>query len=132
MTENTSIQSYSSRVFNCDSEILTEREHQWLDSIMKEKDQTDQNLKQKIPKVPEMLRRIEANKDCFDPLVVSIGPYHHGKPELKFMEECKVKMAKQYANNDAEFLQRMYKKLKYHAAKDARNCYGWGLINERC
>lgn len=36
---------------------------------------------------------IESNKDCYDPLIVLIGPYHHGKLELKAFEKLKIPIA---------------------------------------
>ncbi|PIA36651.1 hypothetical protein AQUCO_03300099v1 [Aquilegia coerulea] len=47
-----------------------------------------------IQKVPPKLREVETNKDCFDPLVVSIGPYHYGREECHIMEDLKYKRAK--------------------------------------
>ncbi|KAF9664614.1 hypothetical protein SADUNF_Sadunf16G0036700 [Salix dunnii] len=37
----------------------------------------------KIPKVPRMISLIKVNKDCYDPLMVSIGHYCHGMAEMK-------------------------------------------------
>nr|XP_048330867.1 UPF0481 protein At3g47200-like [Ziziphus jujuba var. spinosa] len=50
----------------------------------------------KIPKVSKMLRNLDKNNDCFDPHVVSIGPYHHGKPHLQEVENLKTEMALRY------------------------------------
>ena len=48
---------------------------EWLNNIMN--DGAESSSTAKIPKVPKMFR--ESNMDSYDPLVVSIGPYHHGK-----------------------------------------------------
>ncbi|PIN18917.1 hypothetical protein CDL12_08404 [Handroanthus impetiginosus] len=43
----------------------------------------------KIQKVPELLRKEDSSRGAYDPKVVSFGPYHHGKLELKTCEEVK-------------------------------------------
>ncbi|KAF5938154.1 hypothetical protein HYC85_025660 [Camellia sinensis] len=48
----------------------------------------------RIPRVPPLMRNHENNKGMFDPKVVSIGPYHHGKEELQLVENIKPKVAK--------------------------------------
>nr|XP_048330850.1 UPF0481 protein At3g47200-like [Ziziphus jujuba var. spinosa] len=55
----------------------------------------------KIPKVTKMLRNLDKNNDCFDPHVVSIGPYHHGKPHLQEIENLKTEMALQFCGRFA-------------------------------
>lgn len=40
-----------------------------------------------IYKVPPKLRKV--NKDAYTPMIISIGPFHHGKENLKKMEELK-------------------------------------------
>lgn len=64
-----------------------------------------------IPKVPRMLSVIEVNKDWYDPLKVSIGPYHHGKPELKEMENIKLMMARQFVQQSEELVEDSYGKV---------------------
>ncbi|KAJ8534221.1 hypothetical protein K7X08_007545 [Anisodus acutangulus] len=48
-----------------------------------------------------MHREIESNVRCYEPLVVSIGPFHHGKPKLQFMEKYKELLAIQFADQDS-------------------------------
>ncbi|KAK9290310.1 hypothetical protein L1049_008477 [Liquidambar formosana] len=79
------------------------QEDEWLRSVMDDGDEAESKESQmpKIQKVPRMLRENESNRKCYDPLVVSIGPYHHGKPELESMEKRKITMARQYVAGDA-------------------------------
>ncbi|KAK2652138.1 hypothetical protein Ddye_011994 [Dipteronia dyeriana] len=81
----------------------------------------DTEKKPKIQRVPPMLRGVEENKKCYDPLVVSIGPFHHLK-ELEITEKHKCTMARQYAVNDGQSYDLLYSKVKAIAG-DARNCF---------
>ncbi|KAG6771208.1 hypothetical protein POTOM_022555 [Populus tomentosa] len=58
-----------------------------------------------------MLGVIEVNKDCYDPLKVSVGPYHHGKPELKEMENIKLMMARQFVQQSEELVEDLHDKV---------------------
>ncbi|KAF5176148.1 hypothetical protein FRX31_034264 [Thalictrum thalictroides] len=51
--------------------------------------------KPRIQKVLQRLRDVQANENCYDPEVVSIGPYHHGKHEFQKMEKLKHERAKE-------------------------------------
>ncbi|XP_015883407.3 UPF0481 protein At3g47200-like [Ziziphus jujuba] len=75
----------------------------------------------KIPKVPDMLRKLKTNEGCFDPRVVSIGPYHHGNPELQEVEKLKTKLAKQYCGNPSAAAE-LYRRVK-EVAGEARGFY---------
>ncbi|KAA8518025.1 hypothetical protein F0562_015494 [Nyssa sinensis] len=99
----------------------------WLRSIIDDVGMLGNNnlQKPKIQKVPRMLRDIESNKKCFDPLVVSIGPYHHGKLELQFMEKFKILLAQQYAKENEALINDMYENVA-EVAGDARKCYAEG------
>ncbi|RVW62304.1 UPF0481 protein [Vitis vinifera] len=49
----------------------------------------------RIPKVPQLLRGTHDFERLYEPRVISIGPYHHGKPHLQPVETIKL----QYAQN---------------------------------
>ena len=42
-----------------------------------------------IYRVPQKLRKV--NEDAYAPMLIAIGPFHHGKENLKKMEELKVR-----------------------------------------
>ena len=65
---------------------------------------------------------MKENTGCYEPKVVSIGPYHHGKKELEKMESLKTKMARQLAKDSREVADEMYNKVK-DLVSDARECY---------
>ncbi|KAF8394412.1 hypothetical protein HHK36_020620 [Tetracentron sinense] len=54
-----------------------------------------------IRKVPSMM---EADKKYYEPMAVSIGPYHKGKPELESMEKLKIPCAQQFSRTVASRL----------------------------
>ncbi|KAK1575522.1 hypothetical protein Q3G72_006199 [Acer saccharum] len=81
----------------------------------------DTETKPKIQRVPRILRGVEANQNCYDPLVVSIGPFHHLK-ELEITEKHKCTMAHQYAEHAGQSYDLLYNKVKAIAG-DARNCF---------
>ncbi|XP_057983593.1 UPF0481 protein At3g47200-like [Malania oleifera] len=74
---------------------------EWIRSITESN--LPSELPQKIWRVPQMLREQTSIKNYelekfFEPRVVSIGPYHHGKPKLNLMEELKPNFACQFVS----------------------------------
>ncbi|GLT79137.1 hypothetical protein SLA2020_506380 [Shorea laevis] len=59
-----------------------------------------------IFKVPYPLREI--NEKAYEPLVISIGPYHHGKKHLKAMEVQKMKSLKSILDHTGENIVEKY------------------------
>ncbi|XP_077211061.1 UPF0481 protein At3g47200-like isoform X2 [Tasmannia lanceolata] len=72
----------------------------WVVSIWKEREANP--AKNIIGKVPQILRKVTSNEACFDPEVLSLGPYHYGKPHLKRLEKYKHKAVWIYTNSDAD------------------------------
>ncbi|TXG70129.1 hypothetical protein EZV62_005064 [Acer yangbiense] len=81
----------------------------------------DTEKKPKIQRVLPMIRGVEANQKCYDPLVVSIGPFHLLK-ELEITEKHKIAIAWQYAENAGQSYDLLYNKVKA-IAEEARNCF---------
>ncbi|CAK7324132.1 unnamed protein product [Dovyalis caffra] len=76
-----------------------------------------------IPRVPQKFREIGENKGCYDPMVVSIGPYHHGDKKLEKMEEFKAVCIRRFAS---EMENEMYRKVR-GLLNHARRCYAEDL-----
>jgi len=99
-------------------------DHAWLQSLMTESRAGNSNQvnELEVPRVPSEFRKMKENTDCYEPLVVSIGPYHHGKKELKEMEKLKAEMAGQFVKDRRVTAEEMYSKVK-ELVTDARKCY---------
>ncbi|KAB5519386.1 hypothetical protein DKX38_023705 [Salix brachista] len=82
-----------------------------------------------IPKVPRLLRQIQSNQTCYDPSLVSIGPYHHGKPELRDMEMLKVTFTSKFVDDSGLSIQYLYGKVA-EVATDARRYYAEDSTDE--
>jgi len=104
---------------------------EWLNSIMGDgcNSVINQRARPKIQKVPEMLREIKSNEKCYDPLVVSIGPYHHGSPGLQLVEKHKIPMTRQYVMESGKGIDVVYSKV-VEVAGNARKCYAEGSTQE--
>ncbi|CAK7336417.1 unnamed protein product [Dovyalis caffra] len=107
------------------------RSPDWLASIIAEGQEETDNHRQwpQIPKVPARLRGIQSNKNCYDPMVVSIGPYHHGKTELWDLEKLKLTFVFKLVKDSGISIDDFYFKVA-EVADDARKCYAEDLTNE--
>ncbi|KAK9987215.1 hypothetical protein SO802_032166 [Lithocarpus litseifolius] len=108
-----------------------ENEYEMLNSIMNDgcNSVINQRARPKIQKVPEMLREIKSKEKCYDPLVVSIGPYHHGSPGLQLVEKHKIPMTRQYVVESGKGIDVVYSKV-VEVAGNARKCYAEGSTQE--
>ncbi|KAM3342202.1 hypothetical protein P3S68_027168 [Capsicum galapagoense] len=127
------------------SQEISENERQWIHSLEKRRGYIGSLQKPKIQKVPKMHREIESNIRCYEPLVVSIGPFHRGKPELQLMEKHKELLAIQFADQDSikerpegvlpwlstnsVTIDELYKKVK-NIMPNVRECYDDELIKK--
>lgn len=106
--------------------------HEWLAFIITEgqiKTGNSQMQVPQIPKVPRLLRQIQSNQKCYDPSLVSIGPYHHGKPELRDMEKLKVTFTSKLVDDSGICIEDFYCKVA-EVAIDARRCYAEDSTDE--
>ncbi|CAI9779521.1 unnamed protein product [Fraxinus pennsylvanica] len=98
---------------------------EWLISIEKYDENTTK--KPKIQKVPSMLRELNSNTNSYDPLVVSIGPYHHGTQKLEAFEKLKISIAQKFclACGNKISIKDLYEEVA-KVGKSARECYEEG------
>ncbi|PIN16939.1 hypothetical protein CDL12_10409 [Handroanthus impetiginosus] len=73
-------------------------------------------------KVPELLLEEKKNRDNYFPKVVSIGPYHHGKPELRVAEYFKPTALALFLSGDKEKEDYYYEEIKKEI-NNIKNCY---------
>ncbi|KAH7856297.1 hypothetical protein Vadar_033767 [Vaccinium darrowii] len=85
--------------------------------------------KPKIQMVQPLLREVESNKKSYDPRVVSIGPCHHGKPELQTFERLKPSMVRQHVENWGVKIEELFYEV-VKVASDARKSYAEGLTEK--
>ncbi|CAA2972402.1 Hypothetical predicted protein [Olea europaea subsp. europaea] len=100
----------------------------WLISIDNYLDTTD---KPQIQRIPSLLREKQSNKNCYDPLVVSIGPYHHGNPELEEFEKLKIPIAQKFIRACGNQLpaKQLYEEV-VKVGESLRKCYEKGSTKE--
>lgn len=73
-----------------------------------------------IYRVPIRLR--ESNEKIFTPQVVNLGPLHHGKEELKAMEEHKILYLQEFLKWSTASMEEVIKVVKERETR-LRNCY---------
>ncbi|KAK4721180.1 hypothetical protein R3W88_011413 [Solanum pinnatisectum] len=85
--------------------------------------------KRQIPKVPLFMRIDNQKSDDYDPKVVSLGPYHHGKLELNFVEDFKPKALEMFIHGSNKkqdfFLEEILREID-----DFRSCYLEEFVNK--
>ncbi|KAL8534018.1 hypothetical protein ACS0TY_010146 [Phlomoides rotata] len=74
-----------------------------------------------IYKVQKRLR--DVNNKSYEPEMVTIGPYHHGKNELKKMEELKVHYMQSLLGRKPDVDAERYLSAIAEVGKKARDCY---------
>lgn len=86
------------------------------------KSRENRNLGRHMQKVPPLLRLDKHNQQDYEPLVVSLGPYHHGKKELQPAEDFKLIALEMFVADSGHDALFFYSKV-LQLVNDARNCY---------
>lgn len=68
-------------------------------------------------------------KNWYDPILVSIGPYHHGKPELQSGEELKSRFAREYWMEKRQGFANATCADVLEEVHELRKCYAEGSTN---
>lgn len=83
----------------------------------------DRSLRQRqIHRVPPQLRRNNEKRSQYDPKFVSLGPYHHGKPELQAAEEIKHKFLRRLTS-DCSTKKNILYNVVFDKIGEIRGCY---------
>ncbi|KAL8498597.1 hypothetical protein ACS0TY_021801 [Phlomoides rotata] len=84
--------------------------------------------RRQIHRVPPQLRRSDKKRSQYDPMVVSLGPYHHGKEELQAAEDIKHTFFNRLTSNTST-----KKNIFYDTVLDKideiRGCYANDCVN---
>ncbi|XP_057983702.1 putative UPF0481 protein At3g02645 [Malania oleifera] len=99
--------------------------YEWLRQIMD--DRNNQSSKPQIQRVSPVLQM--NGWRYYNPIVVSLGPYHHGKPELELVERFKPIIAREFVLESGKPVDAFYNKI-LQVAGDARNSYVGGSTNQ--
>ena len=99
-----------------------------LESYEKRNIKEGEGGKPKIQKVPDILRRDESNK-CYDPMIVAIGPYHHGNKKLKQMEAFKIQFTLQYTHQSGKSIKELYGEMQ-KLLVEAKNYYAEDIAKD--
>ncbi|KAK2995069.1 hypothetical protein RJ640_028239 [Escallonia rubra] len=83
-----------------------------------------------IHRISPLLRANKSNEKEYDPLVVSLGPYHHNKGELQLAEKFKPRALLEYVSGcDGKSIQDLYNKV-LEMVDIARSCYVEGSTDD--
>ncbi|XAR68352.1 hypothetical protein NMG60_11003448 [Bertholletia excelsa] len=83
----------------------------------------------KIERVPLLLRNSQSNNKDYNPKMVSIGPYHHGKVELQEAERVKLVIAKLFVAHSGKTLNELCGMI-LPIVNDLKSCYAEVSLTE--
>ncbi|XAR68350.1 hypothetical protein NMG60_11003446 [Bertholletia excelsa] len=86
-------------------------------------------VKRKIGRVPLLFRNSQSNNKDYNPRMVSIGPYHHGKDELQAAEKLKPVIAELFVSNSCKTINEFYE-MVLPMVNDLKSYYVEGSLNE--
>lgn len=105
---------------------ISTRVKDWIESVKFAKDEGSSESQPQWPtmsKVPEVLRTTTRDpKKYYEPRVISIGPYHHGKPHLQAAEKIKARCTKEFLTNSKLDIECLYKKIAGNM-EAVKKCY---------
>ena len=93
----------------------------WIESLRTAEESTQWR---RIPKVPQMLRGTQDFKKFYEPRVISIGPYHHGEPNLGPVEMIKLPCAQKFLAHSNQDIEALYTKIR-SKIEAVKKCYDW-------
>ncbi|CAA2961967.1 Hypothetical predicted protein [Olea europaea subsp. europaea] len=96
----------------------------WISVENNVHDVDDKTDKPQIQRIPLLLLEKNSNKIRYDPVVVSIGPYYHGRSDLASLEKLKIPIAQKFVRacgNNVSSSQ-LYKEVA-KVGDSARKCY---------
>ena len=77
-----------------------------------------------IYRVPQRLRQV--NKEAYTPKLISIGPFHHGKEELRDMETLKLRYYVEFCRRTETKLQDIARVIA-NREQEILHCYEWSI-----
>ncbi|GAB4851091.1 hypothetical protein Ancab_039925 [Ancistrocladus abbreviatus] len=76
----------------------------------------------KIQRVPPILRELDDSKDNYEPLMISLGPFHRKKPKLHYMEKLKISMMRRFIKGTGKPAEVVYHEFS-EVARNAKRDY---------
>ncbi|XP_076907454.1 UPF0481 protein At3g47200-like [Bidens hawaiensis] len=95
---------------------------EWVDCLTgKEATERERHIQKVLPLLLKS-EKGHRNRECYVPAVVSLGPYHHNRPDLAKAEKYKLTTLEEYRSGTGLTLDALYKKV-FKVVHDARKCY---------
>ncbi|RVW83120.1 UPF0481 protein [Vitis vinifera] len=102
---------------------ISPRVKNWIESLKKAAESSQsQSQWPRIPMVPQLLRGTQDFKKLYEPSVISIGPYHHGKRHLYQGEMIKPRYVQKFLDDSNQDIEALYKKIVSNI-EALRKCY---------